>query len=170
MRGRPLSDRAEIVAKLLPRGWRLRVEARDTADSNEHWVVETGNMLQRARGYGRNLDDALESLSAGLVELLLPTTVRKLRWRLIQPDDPELTNDYHTVLVALDGDVLALVIDLNPRTERVETARRYVSRNYPDAAIVTLPPEVVANAHQLSLAVANALLDLKPSHRGQDDG
>src|SRR3990172_6981142 len=138
----------ESVAKLLPRSWRLVVEER-----NGRWQARSGSLLRASvKGYGGSRQEALENLETGLVELLLPGTVRSIGWAMIESDPADI-HDYLTVLVTLHNRAIAVAVDLQRGKEFLERTRHYVAERLPEATMIVVSREAIADPTRMKAEV-----------------
>lgn len=157
------SGSEESVRKLLPRGWHLVVRHRAKAPPGERWLAGAGWLLERSEASGSTREEAIKNLEEGLVEHVLTKTVRSLGWAMIE-HDPIDREGYLAFPVTLNNRVVVIVVDLEQGEQLLERARQYVAGWLPNASMVIVPREAVADPARLKEEVESSL----SPHRGSE--
>jgi hypothetical protein len=140
----------ELVTQLLPRGWKLRVRRRA---AEEAWEARAGGLLEAAAGMGETRETALDNLGHALAKRVLPKTVERLGWRVIEEGD---FDDLY-VLPTSSELVVALEISRAFASRTYQLAASETPSSVSTALAVLIPPEAAGDPEQLRAAVERAL-------------
>lgn len=140
----------ELVRQLLPRGWKLRVR-RNAGEGV--WEARAGRLMQAVVGMGETREIALDNLGHALAVTVLPKTVERLGWKVVEEGD----FDELYVLPTSSELVVALEVsrEFAPRT--YELAASETPPSVSTAMAVLIPPEAAGDPEQLKAAVERAL-------------
>ena len=155
----------QLVRQLMPRGGRLTVETRASAEPAQRWIARARSRLWGlgwgATGLGRDRDECLANLGVALAGISLARTLDQLGWRLAPGYEPADFPDEVTFPVEVDRGVVGIIVDVSQDERTLRASRSTLAELYPDASVVVVAPEVVPDPRALKHAVDDAS---PPSH------